>query len=124
MEQMYGIKEEVYSNYFKLIESKYFDNPYHNISHAADVAPSALYFIKNPFLEEKLENMETLAVLIACLGHDVAHPGLNNRFLINNRLELATTYNDISVLENMHASLIFKLMKEKHCNADILDCFS
>lgn len=41
-----------------------------------------------------------------------AHPGRNNNFMVNASTPLALTYNDISVLENMHASLTFRLLCE------------
>ena len=54
--------------------------------------------------------------MISSFGHDVGHPGLNNRFLVNNQEALAINYNDLSVLENMHSSVTFKTMKSKNCN--------
>ena len=117
------MNKEVYTNYFDLIESKYKDNPYHNKNHAADVVCSCLYFVMNSFLKESLENIENVAIIIACFGHDVGHPGLNNRFLVNNREDIATTYNDISVLENMHSALTFTTMKNKKYKACILGVF-
>ena len=57
-----------------------------------------------------------MAAVIAALGHDVGHPGVNNRYLVNSSDYLAIRYNDISVLENMHASLTFSLMEGNNCN--------
>lgn len=37
---------------------------------------------------------ETFAVLVAGLGHDLGHPGVNGRFLIETKHPLAMTYND------------------------------
>ena len=54
-----------------------------------------------------MENLENLSALMANFGHDVGHPRLNNRSLVNNLEEMASVYNDISVLENMHASITF-----------------
>ena len=123
VEDIHGIKKQIYENYFTAIEQKYNQNPYHNQHHAADVTCSFIYFIMNSFLKVQLENIENLAIVIACLGHDIAHPGLNNRFLVNNKSEIAMTYNDISVLENMHSSLTFSTMKDfKDC--DIMSCFN
>lgn len=48
--------------------------------------------------------------------HDIAHPALTNRFLIQNRDDLAIQYNDVSVLENMHASTTFSLLNKPGCN--------
>jgi len=57
-----------------------------------------------------LEDVETFAILIAALCHDVGHPGMNNDYFIKARHDLAYRYNDIAVLENMHAALTFELI--------------
>ena len=43
--------------------------------------------------------------------HDFKHPGLNNGFLINTAHEIATKYNDISVLENFHIAEAFNIIR-------------
>ena len=55
---------------------------------------------------------ELFAILLAAAVHDVEHPGKNNAFQINNQTELAMVYNDLSVLENKHASHAFRKMFE------------
>ena len=47
---------------------------------------------------------------MGCICHDYKHPGVNNNFLIDTDDNIALTYNDIGVLENMHVSEAFKLM--------------
>ena len=71
---------------------------------------------------ELLTPIETLASIIANLGHDIGHPGLTNRFLINNKDDLALEYNDNSVLENMHCAIIYSILKKSECA--ILDSLS
>ena len=45
------------------------------------------------------------------------HAGLNNAFLINARHEFARVYNDNSVLENRHVSLLYALLaNEPHAD--------
>ena len=60
--------------------------------------------------------MDLLSIIIAALGHDIAHPGLTNTFHINDSTEIAITYNDISVLENFHASTLFRTIRKKDNN--------
>ena len=67
----------------------YKKNPYHNAIHAADVLSSGLYLIKNSEMFSSLLDIEMLIVILSHLAHDVGHPGLNNRFLINFKDELA-----------------------------------
>ena len=60
--------------------------------------------------------LEMLASMIAALAHDVSHPAVTNRFLIQNKDDIAIQYNDISVLENMHAFTTFQILKKPGCN--------
>lgn len=75
-----------------------------------------MFFILNSYLLPKLTPVETIGSIIGILGHDVGHPGLTNRFLINIKHDLALEYNDNSVLENMHCSTIYSLMKNENCD--------
>jgi hypothetical protein len=56
----------------------------------------------------QLTDLERFAYLLAAVVHDVGHPGRNNSFQINRQTVLALEYNDLSVLENMHASKAFR----------------
>ena len=51
-----------------------------------------------------------MAALIACLIHDVGHPGVNTPFLIAIGHLKAIRYNDKSVLENHHLAIGFKIL--------------
>jgi len=42
--------------------------------------------------------------------------GVTNRFLVITKADLATTYNDISVLENMHCATLFEMLKDDSMN--------
>jgi hypothetical protein len=64
-------------------------------------------------VEESLKNSLTLldvfALFVAALCHDMDHNGTNNTYHINTWSRLSLRYNDISVLEQHHASLTFKV---------------
>mmetsp|Transcript_26502 Transcript_26502/g.47574 ORF Transcript_26502/g.47574 Transcript_26502/m.47574 type:complete len:727 (-) Transcript_26502:33-2213(-) len=111
-----SVKESVVDKFLLSLEANYRSNPYHNACHAADVMHSCLFFILNSDLKNHLDQFELLATTVAALGHDVGHPGLTNRFLVNARDKLAIRYNDMSVLENMHCSIIFELLQEDSSN--------
>ena len=64
----------------------------------------------------KTNVLDLLSIIIASLGHDIAHPGLTNTFHINDSTEIDITYNDISVLENAHASTLFRTIRKKDNN--------
>ncbi|KAI7906595.1 uncharacterized protein BX663DRAFT_198481 [Cokeromyces recurvatus] len=114
-------------------------NPYHNFRHAVDVLQSTWYFLcaigliespcsltennhsikipsfttHNNQIKELLQPIDRLALLIASIGHDVGHPGVNNHFMVTTANPLAIFYNDKSVLENYHSMAFFSLL-HKH----------
>ena len=111
---LYSIQSSQCQVFFRKIESKYNLNPYHNSCHAADVMNSFLYLIKS--IITQIPSIELFSCILACLGHDIGHPGTNNRFMVQTKHELALHYNDISVLENMHARDLFSTMNDAACN--------
>ena len=94
----------------------YRDNPYHNAFHAVDVMQSVVMMLSVSNASQVVAALDIFAVLLASLGHDLAHPGVTADFLVQTRHELAMTYNDTSVLENMHTSQLFAILKEDRCN--------
>ncbi|CAG9316785.1 unnamed protein product [Blepharisma stoltei] len=116
LDEAFSIQEKIYIEFFEKLESLYKQNPYHNSTHAADVLASFLYITNKSCLSDALLEVEILASIIANLGHDVAHPGFTNRFLINKKDELAIRYNDASVLESMHCSTIFQIVLTPETN--------
>ncbi|CAG9330402.1 unnamed protein product [Blepharisma stoltei] len=116
LNETFSIAENISDLYFKEMESSYKNNPYHNACHAADVCHSLLFFYHQTTLHAYLSALDMLSSIIAALGHDVGHPAVTNRYLINNKDELAFQYNDQSVLENMHCSTTFTMMQKQNCN--------
>lgn len=114
--EVYVIPEATTQKFFGELECRYPQNPYHNACHAADVTHSMLYFLHHSFLKAKISTLDLVSTIVACAAHDINHPALNNRFLVNTVNELAIEYNDISVLENMHCSMTFQLLQKKDCN--------
>jgi len=64
----------------------------------------------------RLKKRTILGSLLAAIIHDVNHPGINNNYLINSQDPLSITYNDKSILENMHLSTAFKILLKPECN--------
>ncbi len=93
-------------------------NPYHNERHGADVGQTTATILKESEIISFcfLYDLDILSVLISAIAHDVGHPGMNNNFQINSRSEVALTYHDKSVLENLHIFLLFKILKKPECN--------
>ena len=94
------------------------DTLYHNSLHGTDVTQSIYIFFSRSNAEKiaKTNVLDLLSIFIAALGHDIAHPGLTNTFHINDSTDIAIEYNDISVLENFHASTLFKTLRSTENN--------
>jgi CheY-like chemotaxis protein/HPt (histidine-containing phosphotransfer) domain-containing protein len=103
-------------NFLKRLQTYYHTNPYHNFMHAMDVTQ----FVYSCLCIDKIAGMftplEKLCLIFAAPCHDVDHPGLNNNYQINAKTPLALIYNDISVLENHHCCIAFRILREKDCN--------
>jgi hypothetical protein len=76
------------------VETGYLPNPYHNLTHAADVMNSIFYLVQNSVINDYLTNLEVLGVIISSLSHDVGHIALTNRYLVASRHKIAIKYND------------------------------
>ncbi|KAF8927598.1 3',5'-cyclic-nucleotide phosphodiesterase, partial [Dissophora ornata] len=63
-------------------------------------------------VQDFLRPEDIFALIVASIGHDVGHPGVNNMFLINAHTPLAQIYNDRSVLESFHSMALFQVMKK------------
>lgn len=113
----FGIRDDVLDRFLRAVKDLYKpSNPYHNWLHAVDVTQATFCYLVHFECFSKLSRLEWLALLVAALCHDLAHPGVNNAHLISSRSELAVIYNDRSVLENFHASSLFQLLKRDDVN--------
>lgn len=77
--------------------------PYHNNLHGADVVHSTSILLD---VVQIFSPLEVFAAVIAAIIHDVDHPGRTNTFLMKSNAPLALLYNDRSILENHHVSLV------------------
>jgi len=91
-------------------------NPFHNFQHATDVLHGVSKMMRLTQSENFLTELEQFSLLVAALGHDIGHPGVNNGFLSEVGHELALQYNDLSPLENMHVSKLYFLVSNQETN--------
>eukprot|EP00753_Platysulcus_tardus_P007272 PLAT15018.1.p1 GENE.PLAT15018.1~~PLAT15018.1.p1 ORF type:complete len:791 (+),score=357.06 PLAT15018.1:56-2428(+) len=96
--------------YVERVEDGYYDVPYHNKRHAAEVTYCTHYFLKTCGFYLCVNEFERFSLLLASIIHDFNHPGRNNAFLISSSDKLALLYNDRNILENMHVSNAWQLM--------------
>jgi len=104
------------NTFISVVESKYVEHPFHNFSHALDCAFTVCHFMKRARTEYYFSDTAQLGLVVAAIGHDLAHPGVTNPFLVETRHDLAMTYNDRSPLENMHSATLFEILRQKECN--------
>ncbi|PAA92861.1 hypothetical protein BOX15_Mlig027833g1 [Macrostomum lignano] len=109
----FKINTNVLENFLTKCEEGYsrFSNPYHNLVHGADVAQTCHFIMSSSKLVNWLTDLEIFATIFAAIIHDYEHTGTTNNFHVNTASELALLYNDKGVLENHHASAVFRLMK-------------
>ena len=77
-------------------------------------------FTLSPEIKQYINSQELFFTLIACISHDLNHEGKNNMYYIKKRAEYAKIYSNHAVLENMHISLLFRLLDERP-EADIFN---
>uniref|UniRef100_A0A7S3GJU2 Phosphodiesterase n=1 Tax=Palpitomonas bilix TaxID=652834 RepID=A0A7S3GJU2_9EUKA len=97
-----GFIQRVQENYIK-------SNPFHNAVHASDVVQTSFFFLRKGGLYKYANDLDAFSLLVGACVHDVGHVGVNNQFLIATKHDLATKYNDKSVLESFHISRAFSI---------------
>ncbi|KAI8880794.1 HD-domain/PDEase-like protein [Backusella circina FSU 941] len=95
-ELTYFTQAQLYDFILDLSNAYHETNPYHNFAHAVDVLQCTYYFLCQLGLLSFADNSpckhqttdyrilrprDLFALLIAAIGHDTAHPGVNNAFL-------------------------------------------
>ncbi|KAI8819856.1 uncharacterized protein EV422DRAFT_487941, partial [Fimicolochytrium jonesii] len=95
----------------------YFDNAYHSFLHAVDVTYMVYWSLVDLELAEKLQfsTVDFVAILIAALAHDVLHPGFNNLYQINAKTDVASKYDNKSVLEMQSCDHLSALLAKHSC---------
>ncbi|KAJ3969566.1 hypothetical protein EV361DRAFT_849903 [Lentinula raphanica] len=133
-----SLKDQIYPLIHHLRRIYRWENTYHNFEHALDVLQCSYIFLRSAgmvpsvsvLLDEDPERTwasqrkfdsgplvtclglkELFIVYIAAIGHDVAHPGFTNLFMRNAETPLSMVYDGKSALEQMHCSLLLRVMR-------------
>ena len=114
--QGFSISKQTLLNFICAIENLYIPNPYHNWYHGFSVCHITYLLFSKTSVDGCLSSLDIFALIIATMCHDVGHDGKNNDFHIKTSSNLAIRYNDVSVLENMHAATAFEAMNKPDCN--------
>lgn len=102
---------------------------YHNFRHVVDVLQACFHSLCSigalphyPYstadeppqqcpIASLIKPFDALTLLVAAIGHDVGHPGVNNSFLVVLNSPLAQLYNDTSVLESFHCAAYSQILR-------------
>ena len=84
-----GISEKTWSTFLEAAEAEFQFFPFHNSLHACDCTASAIFLLKSSDLLHKLDPLANLAMIVACLCHDIGHPGVPNKYLIASKDQIA-----------------------------------
>jgi len=103
--------ERVYA-WAQRMEEMYFNNPFHNATHATDVLQSTAWLISRKEVSSWMSRDDILALLFSAVIHDVGHVARRNEFLSVTNSSLAITFNDCSILENNSLALAFRAMMD------------
>ena len=106
------IPKDKFIKFVTALSEQYLSNPYHNFYHACDVTHTTYRFLWVIGATNFLDDFECAAILVAALGHDVGHPGVNNNYLVRTKDTLALIHNDNSPLENMHCAKVYEILGE------------
>eukprot|EP01094_Clydonella_sp_ATCC50884_P016722 TRINITY_DN2793_c0_g1_i10.p1 TRINITY_DN2793_c0_g1~~TRINITY_DN2793_c0_g1_i10.p1 ORF type:complete len:591 (-),score=169.42 TRINITY_DN2793_c0_g1_i10:74-1846(-) len=114
--ERFKIEEHKLEQFLMTVRSRYHPNPYHCFRHAFDVTQTCYAILTSMNAAKFLSHVDIFALLIAALGHDIGHPGMNNAYQTTALTEIALEYNDKSVLEQFHCSTLFRILLTPACN--------
>mmetsp|Transcript_15224 Transcript_15224/g.47340 ORF Transcript_15224/g.47340 Transcript_15224/m.47340 type:complete len:479 (-) Transcript_15224:52-1488(-) len=113
--ESFQLSKTMVQTFLAELEKSYINNPYHNAIHAADVT-HGVHILLNKGMDKGLSDLEVFAVIFAAACHDVGHMGLTNDFLVKTSSDVALTYNDRSVNENMHLAIAYRILQRSDCS--------
>ncbi|XP_001512580.4 cGMP-specific 3',5'-cyclic phosphodiesterase isoform X1 [Ornithorhynchus anatinus] len=100
--QNFQMKHEVLCKWILSVKKNYRKNvAYHNWRHAFNTAQCMFAALKSGKIQNKLTDLEILALLIAALSHDLDHRGVNNSYIQRSDHPLAQLYCH-SIMEHHH----------------------
>ncbi|KAI8099973.1 uncharacterized protein BX664DRAFT_273555 [Halteromyces radiatus] len=126
----YKLSQERMDQFIQELHDGYLNtNAYHSFCHAVDVLQAMYYTLchmdllhqpkispsitqKTLYVKQLLGPIGIFALLMICVSHDLGHPGVTNTFMINTSTSLSLIYNDVSVLESLHATLFCHLFQK------------
>ncbi|XP_065316589.1 probable 3',5'-cyclic phosphodiesterase pde-5 isoform X2 [Gordionus sp. m RMFG-2023] len=100
---------ELVARFILTVRKNYRNVPYHNWTHGFYVAHAAYVILK--IYSEKFDHLESLALFIASLCHDLDHRGKNNTFMKETDTPLAAIYTT-STMEHHHFNQTVAILQQ------------
>eukprot|EP01083_Nonionella_stella_P037000 100908_1 len=124
---VFNFSSQQFASFLYRIECAYNEHDsrakYHSGYHALDVLLTLHWCLNHSrLIEQNLNDIETFALLLSAVVHDVGHNGRNNQFHVDTRSNLALTYHDTSPLENYHLATAFRCLY--HSDSNWMSLFS
>ena len=109
--------EKVANNYRRV--------PYHNFTHAFCLACFAYWIIRHIEVGKFFEKEDILSIMLAWIGHDLNHPGMNNGYFIktnDNLSSLISQYidDDKFTSDSGENDQVLENFKNHNCSSEIL----
>nr|XP_042906908.1 cGMP-specific 3',5'-cyclic phosphodiesterase [Parasteatoda tepidariorum] len=99
--QKFHIPYQVLCRWILSVKKNYRPVIYHNWRHALNVTQTVFAMMKTGNMKEMMSDFEVMALLVACLCHDLDHRGTNNSFQTKTESPLAILYGT-STMEHHH----------------------
>ncbi|KAJ3108147.1 hypothetical protein HDU97_002059 [Phlyctochytrium planicorne] len=127
----YGIPEQKLLIYILTVRKNYRNNAYHNFTHAVSVLHGVYIVFSKLILQPfGIGHLESFAMAVAALNHDIDHRGTNNQFQKSAQTALANFYST-SVMERHHFNHAMTILNSPGHNIldqlpaqDYKDCLS
>uniref|UniRef100_A0AAF5RUM6 Phosphodiesterase n=2 Tax=Wuchereria bancrofti TaxID=6293 RepID=A0AAF5RUM6_WUCBA len=115
--QRFRLQRQTLACFLLMVQKGYRDVPYHNWSHAFAVAHFTYLLLRTETAHNALDELESFALFVASLCHDIDHRGTTNAFQVQSRTPLAQLYSsEGSVLERHHFAQTISILNMEECN--------
>ncbi|XP_073768492.1 dual 3',5'-cyclic-AMP and -GMP phosphodiesterase 11A isoform X2 [Danio rerio] len=115
MVQKFKIDYETLCRWLLTVRKNYRMVLYHNWRHAFNVCQCMFSMLTTAGFQETLTEMETLALIVGCICHDLDHRGTNNAFQAKTGSALSLLYGTSATLEHHHFNhAVMILQSEGH----------
>eukprot|EP01137_Pigoraptor_chileana_P036465 Opistho-2@32110 len=107
----FRVDKETLCRFVLTVRKNYRRVPYHNWTHAFNVAHTMYLIIQHGRMRQVFTEIEIMGLFVACLCHDLDHRGTNNQFQINESTALACLYST-AVLEHHHFAHTVTILRQ------------